>query len=271
MLRHEIRLALRSKEFWISIAVGVVLMGVHYFDTILPSVQFIDASIQEGMLPHSVFSKWVGASASSFVPSLYFLLIPILASLPFGASFYNDQKSGYLIQMVFQSGRKKYLVSKYTAIFLVGGLAVTLPLLLELYAAAMTLPSIIPVMAVGYFPWQHGTRLMPYLPYTNPYAYVGVYMVIIFLFAGAMAGISAAVAPVSRNTFIVWIAPFVLIRCVGSIATFLGESRFDPMYFLKPIQFAERISWGSLAISFLVLWLPSIGVYLWRGSHDDIY
>ena len=271
MLQHEIRLALKSKEFYISFVIGIILMSIHYFEVIFPSVKYIDISVREGMLPHSVFSKWVGASGSSFVPSLYFFLFPLLASFPFGASFYQDSHNGYLQQMVLLNGRKKYFLSKYVAIFLAGGLATTLPLLFELYAAAMTLPSIIPVMVAGYFPWQHGTRLMPYLPYTDPYAYVGIYMAIIFMFAGAMAGLSATVSPVSRNTFIVWIAPLIMIRCAGSIATFLGESRLDPMYFLNPIQYIERISWKSLILCFLVLWIPSFVIYFWKGIHGDIF
>lgn len=269
MALKEIRRAFSSTEFKIALCIGIVLAIIQYFLTVYPSAQLLAFSAQEEMIPHSVFSKWMGSDFVTFVPSLYFMALPILCTLPHGESYYSDKSSGYIRQMLMRKNRSVYLRAKYISVFLSAGAVVVIPLLLNLFLSAITLPSIYPVLTAGYFPTGHATRFLPQLLYENPYLYTAIYLVIIFAFSGGIAGIALAVAPFANNRFIVYIAPFVIVTFVGTICTFLGHSEFNTSNFLQPLQPVFCISWASMGISFFAAAiLPAALFFGWGLKHD---
>lgn len=254
-----------------SLLIGVLLALVQYFLSVLPARGQLAFSASEGMIPHSVFSKWMGAEQFTFVPTLYFTALPILAALPYGESYFRDLKSGYVRQLVLCSSRARYLRAKYLAVYLSAGLAVLFPLVLNLLLSMATLPSITPSIAAGYFPLGDATRFLPGLPYESPYLYTAVYLAIIFLFSGAAATVSLAVAPFATNRFVVCLAPFGLICLVGYLCSFLGCGQWNPLLFLNPSQPVGRISFFTLGISFLLLaGVPAL-LFFRRGAHSDLY
>lgn len=273
LICSEIRRAFHSIEFRIAICIGTCLMIVQYFQAVYPMLKYIDSNVSIGMFPHSVFNKWAGANfgGGSFVPELYFMILSLLATLPFGASFYQDINNGYARQLILLTSRKEYLFAKYLSVFISGGMAVTAPLILNLLMTAATLPSIKPVIVLGYFPWQQPTRFLPYLVYENPYIYTFIYLGIIFLFSGGMACLALPITHLASNKFIVTIAPFLFVRFEGTIVAFFQADRWDPQVFLNPIQYLDRLSWGHLMLCFFILMIPTLFVYVFINHNHDYF
>ncbi len=270
MIRHELSRAFHSKEWLTSFLLGMVIVLLHFFITVPQAAGELSFGAAHQMIPHSVFSKWIGLDGSMFASALYFISVPILAVLPFGGSYYQDRKSGYNRQMMLRVGRGRYLAGKYIASFLAAGSAVVLPLLIGLIMTASVLPSIKPVLTAGYFPLGMGRLFLVRLFHSDPYLYVLIYLLIIFAFSGAFAGIALAVAPFAQNSFMVWIAPFLLVEAAGVLVSFFGFRMYAPEAFLNPGQPTAGITWLTMGICFLVSFLPAFCLYWWKGMKDDI-
>lgn len=81
---------------------------------------------------------------------LFFLILPLLAALPFADSYFHDLRGGYLYNVCLRTDKKHYFAAKYLAVFLSGGTAVTLPLLANFLLCSMFLPSMKPESVNAY-------------------------------------------------------------------------------------------------------------------------
>lgn len=271
MIAKEIQRAFNSIGFRIALLIGSLIALSQYFISVLPASKVLAFAANEGMIPHSVFSKWIGADTYTFVSSLYFMALPLLCTLPHASSYYKDMSSGYIRQIVTRTGRSSYFRAKYISVFISAGMVTVLPLILNLYLTAVTLPSIKPVLAVGYFPATHATRFLPTLMYEHPYIYTVIYLLIIFVFSGGIASISLAISLAANNQFVVLIAPFIIVIFIGTISTFLGHMEFNTAYFLQPGQPIMYVSWFSMLMCFLIyVLLPGL-LFFTLGRIYDIY
>jgi len=78
--------------------------------------------------------------------------------MPFGWSYHQERQNGVYNQIISRSSKQTYFISKYIAVFVSGGLAVSLPLLFDLFATAMVCPYVVPtpiipinIISDGYF------------------------------------------------------------------------------------------------------------------------
>ena len=80
--------------------------------------------------------------------TLYIRLLPIMVVLPYAATYYTDRRTGIIRNYYCRTKKINYLIAKFTAVFTTGGIVAVLPLLVNLLATAMLLPSMI---------WNNGT------------------------------------------------------------------------------------------------------------------
>lgn len=93
-------------------------------------------------------------------------------------------------QMLVRAGEKSYLTAKFLATFIAGGLAMVVPLIINFMLTAMFIPAITPVPTYDTMYGVFGNSLFSSLYYTQPFAYVAVYMLVDFMFCGALACIT---------------------------------------------------------------------------------
>lgn len=93
-------------------------------------------------------------------------------------------------QMLVRAGEKSYLTAKFLATFIAGGLAMVVPLIINFMLTAMLIPAITPVPTYDTMYGVFGNSLFSSLYYTQPFAYVAVYMLVDFIFCGALACIT---------------------------------------------------------------------------------
>ena len=95
-LAIEFRRLLKSPQLYIALAIGIFIAISQIIQTTLPLAEANKSEfyLEQNVIPHSVFTCMLGMGRGSFSwqDSLLKNLIPILAALPFGISYYIDKK-----------------------------------------------------------------------------------------------------------------------------------------------------------------------------------
>ena len=151
LLRTELCKAFRNGYFLASLALGILFVALSawyeislYYSDIgfLQQVRTVEEMgyVKYPLVPMSIlYNSWIGGECVSVGYTLFFTLLPLLAVLPYGRSFSQEQKNGYLKVIIPRCGRTRYFASKWVATFLSGGVAVVLPLLVSLGICALVL------------------------------------------------------------------------------------------------------------------------------------
>lgn len=109
------------------------------------------------------------------------MAIPILATLPFGSSFYDDINRGYARNVCVRAKKKYYLIAKYIAVFVSGGCVVAIPMAFSFLISSMFLPTMLPEASYTF------TNIYPAykwadLFYVQPLLYTSIYILSHFCF-----------------------------------------------------------------------------------------
>lgn len=261
-LKIEWKRLFRNPGLWVSLGIGLLLSITQFFMIVCPSVRFLDTYMQKfaGLtmtMPHTVFTKWIGAEGYSVQRFTFFMILPLLCTIPWSLSAYQDKKSG-LIKNYFIRGRKRdYYFAKYLVNFVSGGSVVVIPLLLNLALAAAVLPSLKPEVATGFYAVR-STSMFAKLFYTHPYTYTFVYLLIIFVFCGLISCFASSAGLWLDNGFTVILLPFVLHLFLYSVCSSSEVNRFAPFYFLNPAQDGDSISFWIILMEACILLVASL-------------
>lgn len=205
VLKIELYRAFINKLFIFAVLAGSIITISHVIFNVIPMTEFLDDYLNYDkpmMDVHGVFNKWIGGQSFTMQPFLYYLLLPILVTIPFADSFFTDKKSCYIDNIFIRTNKKNYYFSKLIAVFFSAGIVILIPLLINLMLTAMILPSINPQISGGTFPIV-ANSMWAELFYTHPYIYVFGYLLIDFIFAGLIASISLVVSFWAEHRFIV--------------------------------------------------------------------
>ncbi|MCI8554862.1 MAG: hypothetical protein HFJ80_07965 [Clostridiales bacterium] len=205
---------------------------------------------------------------SSYTPELYFLLLPLLATIPYGASFHTDLNSGLVKNLFLKTKKRHYFAAKYLAVFLSGAAAVLIPLLVNLALTAATLPSLMPEIGPRTFPVMT-TDMWAGLFYTHPYAYLFAYLLLIALFSGFLPAISLCVSFYVKNRFAVLLSPFILCLFIHSVSQLLGNHSLDPITYLNPG--AAYSSVPLILLELIPLAVVTFLLFMVKGCRDDTF
>ena len=90
------------------------------------------------------YTNWIGSHNIYLQQNIFYMAIPILATLPFGSSFYDDINRGYARNVCVRAKKKYYLIAKYIAVFVSGGCVVAIPMVFSFLISSMFLPTMLP-------------------------------------------------------------------------------------------------------------------------------
>ncbi|MCI5760525.1 MAG: hypothetical protein MR218_10825 [Eubacterium sp.] len=157
---------------------------------------------------------------------VYYLLLPVIATMPFSASFYLDRRSGYKMQVCQRTSQSQYLNAKYLACFLSGGAAVAIPLVVNYLFALMILPNIMPSAAMGTNTLS-AQILFSNVYFIRPELYLLLYLAIDFLMGGLYACFGLFLSFFIRNAFVIWSAGFLIQLLINAAS----DSSQDTLYY----------------------------------------
>lgn len=272
LLRIDIERMIKSPGMWVSLFISLALVIAQFITVVLPEskdvLQFYTGDAMT--YPDSVYNIWFGADAQHPFRITYLTIFPLLSTLPYGITYHKDRKKGYINQMYTRMGRGKYLVSRYIATFVSGGLAVLIPMVIAFILAADVLPLLKPVNNRLFI--MSGSSLLGNIYYTKPLMYMAVYAFIYFIYGGVFASIALAVGDIFDYSFFVLIMPFAVYYVLGYISQYIyfrTTGSFDPRIILGIIQ-SRRITAGGIFIETVVIGLISFLIYWHRGMKKDV-
>lgn len=281
MIKLELRKALKSKLFYGSIGIGCVITIVslvYYLGIQQNQLSLLRATKDTNPTRYlcNVFTYWIGGEPFSLGTAVYFFVFPLLVAIPYGWSYCEEKRSGYVRMVAVRSGRVPYFLSKYIAVFLSGGLAMVIPLAFSFLSGLLFFPAYTPMPIDGTSNAVFLGSLMSSLYYSIPFLYVFFYLCIDFLFCGLIACLSYGVTCFIKYRAITVILPMFLLLAFHYIAQqFIYISpqmhykELSPLFFLRPAAALYNASWtvilAEMAVLFLVTFFMSLG---WERRHE---
>ncbi len=235
ILKEEIGRAVKGRGMIMALVIGCIISLAHVIQYLIPANQtnltmdFVKSPI---IYPLIVSSGWLAGEPSNLESFVYFLVLPIIATLPFGTSYFSDRQSGYLKNLYMRTSRKQLLCSKYASAFLSGGIAVVLPLILNLAFALVLLPNLLPNKILP----QNiicGRNVFFELYFGYPLVYILIFLCIDFIFGGIFSCIALACSFISDYKVIVAICPFFIQLIIHVVCTMLGAFDYSSVYFVQ--------------------------------------
>lgn len=230
-LRVELWKATHNRMFFLSLAVGLFLaLGDSYLSWL--TVTELHQSTLE-MLAHgygrgghagySLFVLWMPINGFQITTIYFFLIWPAFAAMPYGWSYGQERNSGVTQQITTRSGKRTYFNAKFISVFISGGLAVFLPILVNLLVDAMICPYALPKLDI--VPVFNGNFLSA-LYYTNPWVYAILWCMMEFLFGGAAACLCFVVGSWPKFQVVTILFPLVLLTVFDrlSLSLFPGAN-----------------------------------------------
>lgn len=177
--KTELYRATHNPWLWISLFIGMGITGCHFVFCVLPLNEYIYGP--KVSYPLSTFGKWIGMDRVSVFASLYYFVVPILASIPFVGTLKEDIKTGYIRNIVIRVSKIKYFIAKFLVTFVIAGFVTVIPLLFNFVLTATVLPLLIPQAGTHLFPI-YQLSMMGAFYYQHPFLYVMVYLFLDFVF-----------------------------------------------------------------------------------------
>lgn len=271
IFKAELGRAMHGRGMFLSLLIGSVLAGAHTIQYIVPAYQANLTRFYEDfpiLSPNSSVESWMAGNSLNLEGFIFFLILPILACLPFGTSYYNDCNSGFIKNIYMRTARKEYLVAKYLSAFLAGGVAVVVPLVLNLACSLILLPNLLPISSMG----QNGIcplMLFYRIFFSYPIVYTAIFILLDFLMAGIWACIGLVASFLSDYKIIILICPFFVQLIIHVVCTITNKSEYSSVY------------WEQSGFGIVEWWIPiiyiAIGlvftfyIFTKKGEKEDVF
>ena len=266
MLKTEFTRAFMGYPFWISLSIGSVICIAHIFLVVIPEYQAFLAF--PGIMPTSAFGRWIGIWSSSSLDYAYYFILPILATLPYGWSLYDDHKTGYAMHITTRTSKLSYLSSKACAVFIAGGIACTIPLIINFLGTACVLPLFQPdPLAAGSFmiypiDWQAS------LFFDNAFAYTALFFLITFITMGFVACSGLAFGCLLPSKTLTLLAPFLVCTMFSQIFTHTALYSIVPTNLIRAGQVFGPLVPCHALIFFVGTSILIVAILIWHAQKD---
>lgn len=265
MLRFEISRCWHGRGLKFSLLISSLLAAGHFCAFCLWFLQgqqggVLSAEYQEwirqgidagSIYPATLYEGFIGGEGYTFFNQLYFYLIPIIAVLPFGASFFQDEQSGYLKHIYTRKKKSSYLVCKYAVTWMSGGTAALSAYIFSFALNALYVPAINPTQVALHTNVVDAMSMSDWY-YTRPYLYFGIYGIAIFLCGGFLATLSLCISLIGKNTMFVLAFPFMAYTALDYISLETNMSIYSLRSLINPMDGAIKME-VPISRGFLVL------------------
>lgn len=271
ILNVEIKRSFRNKFFILSICISMVL--VLWF-----AVERIPFCIQENEynLANSTGEIFFEVSFLNFICSenlyiqqkLFYVLIPVLATISYGGSFYTDINSGFIEHIGVRVKKTHFLISKYISTFICSGVSIILPAVMSFIISAAFLPSMKPEVSYIFtnitseYKWSE-------ILFTNPYLYIFINFVLLFLYSGFIGCMGLTVSYFSSKYFLPIIFPLIFHIATSLVFELTGLVGFSPRNVI--VTLSEETTTFSVFAVLLMLFVLSFFPYFLIGIKRSIF
>lgn len=255
VLKLELYKMFHKKNIKVVILVSLFVIGIQTYSFYVTQrkavnqtyeyVMNVENGVDEKMdfYENSFIEGWIGCETYTPYSTMLYLIMPLLASMPFAMSQYDEWKNGYASQIITRCGRKRYMNAKYIAVFFSGGIVIAIPLLVSMVVSMCYMP----IIKIDPLAMQSKITLNDMFGYIYTYypvGYVLLYTFIDFLYGGILACMAMLVSGVAKNWFTAMTFPAVLTYFlyygVGELSVSKVWLRtYNFSYFIRPNQNGE--------------------------------
>lgn len=244
---------IRSKTFYLALAVctAAAILEIFQEATRFPN----NLEYGEGVL-FTPYSMWIEYIVDSNYKQLLFMLLPVLAAIPFADTYAKDKQTGFLKAIISKGKLKQYFTGMYISNFITAGLVITIPLLINIYLAFMTLPNVQPDPIVALNPADNMNIIFPALYYSHPLLHMLFYVLLAFLFAGMYATFCLSISFLSNNRFVILVSAFAIDMVLSMLFSFLGKYHWITSNFITELTLTDHVSFASV----ITVWLIELAI-----------
>ncbi|MCR4670526.1 MAG: hypothetical protein K5643_04965 [Saccharofermentans sp.] len=215
-----------------------------------------------------LIQAWIGTDYQFAYNEMFYILLPVLACLPYGGSLYTDIKTGYDKNICIKGSRLHYAISKGIATFLSAFFSVAIPLGLNLFIAAGLFSNYSPErlewMNIGIVDRNMFTTIF----ISNPAVYCLVYILIDGLFAGAIALTSLSLSKVVKSHFTAVVTPMVLYVLFAMFMEGNDFGNWSVLGMLNPRQYVVTKSWQMITAFLVILFINVFIIWVTSRKRD---
>jgi len=269
-LKNEVKRSFCNKLFLVSIIISAMLVLWYSIERIPFCIEKNSTMSTDFILDDFLevsYTNWIGSHNMFLQQNIFYLIIPFLAVIPFGGSLFTDINHGYVKGICTRTKKSYYLISKYISVFLSGGTAAIIPMILSLLISSAFLPTMLPEASYAYtnmfsiYKWAD-------LLFVHPFLYTLLYMGIVFLFSGLIACMALTITYFSYKSFLVLIFPFFVYIFVSLFCELLDFYSFSIRNLLTTTS--EEGTTVSVIILALLFFVFSFFPYYFLGVKKDV-
>ena len=228
MIKSEINRVFKNKSFYAVLLVGITITTLEAFSNNnirLSTVDFID-------FPNGVYNNLILYNLGEYMRMLQ-MVFPLIVTVAFADSYLEDVKSGFIKNIITRYDKKKYLITRFLVNFVVSGVVISIPLIVNYMLYAGSIPSIDPHI---YFSQVNvdAYGFLPGLYYTYPFIHMCIRILLLFIYGGALSSIALATSIFIKSKYIITIIPFIVYIGIDVIIPMMLQSgyKYSPMIFL---------------------------------------
>jgi len=248
MAKFFLHRVIYNKAVYVMLLFGTAIAVLHIFQD---AIAFISFSNDSPFL-YTPYQSWIEFGISSNYRYIFFLLLPIIAAIVFSDTYARDLQTGYFKAIVARGKMKSYFTGLYVTNFIIAGITVSIPLLINLYLAFMTMPNIKPDPVLDLNPLGFGTTMFPDLYYNFPLIHTFLYILLAFIFAGMYATISLSVSFYIQSRFFIIISSFIINMFLTIVLNYTEKYAWVPSNFLTQLSGQPGVSFTVVASIFII-------------------
>lgn len=272
--KFEFLRLIKDKKLYISLGIGLLVSILQLISCVCSDIayeKYVEKSyetIKDFYFPNSVFNTYIGLDSGIYSTVLLYIF-PILAVIPFGCSFFDDKKSGYIKILYTSVERNKYLISKFLIVFLCGFMVTFFVLGSSLFLTSMFFPAINPEPVSMIYGAIGKEYLWNDIYCNNPYLYTILFIIIDAVFMGILNTVSLALSSFVNNKFAAMFGPTLFYIGISYILSCVNFPQWSPINFLSANQFVPCNLINVVVFS--VILLVSSFVMFVVGEKKDVF
>lgn len=244
MIRFELNRCLRGKGIKLAVLLAVLLAVGEFFGysvifkdmlKYMKAFQLDNGDYAVGIYPPSLYQGFINGECYTFLNTLYYYLFSLLAVLPFGTSFFQDEASGYLKYIYTKKKKEEYLLAKYVVTFLSGALFSVLPIVLSFLLNGLYVQAVVPQhMAMQ----GNVSDAMPFSEYyySQPWIYFLLYLLLEMLAGGFLASLALCISFLAKNSILVTFFPMLFYIAMDYVTGELQMEEYSINRLINPMR-----------------------------------
>lgn len=265
LLKNELKRAFKNKWFYITIAIGIMIVMYDMCVERIPIRQAMDVYINtDNYTIPNLYNSWMELSRGTARNLLHYIY-PLLVCIPYAITMYTDVKTKYMYNIIIRIDKKKYFISKLIVQFLVGFAVVIIIMTASFVLTAAILPAGVPFFGLNYT--VGGRCVLSVAFYTNPLAISLLVIILDSIIFATIGCISYVFAYILDNGIMVIVSAFTLYFFEMVVSPLIGNN--ESMFLCTYLFNITRAEVLRLLIEIVIIIIMSLLAYFIRSRKKD--